>query len=247
MLAGINDILMICNREDLRSFKSLLGDGKEIGIKLSYQIQDKPRGIAHALLLAERFLSNSPCCLILGDNIFYGTSFQSKLIQAVKEPNKAVIFTCPVSDPQRFGVAEVDSSDNVLSIQEKPKVPKSNLAVTGLYFYRSGIVSLAKEVKPSDRGELEITDLNNLLVQRNNLKAMHLGRGSAWLDAGTCKSLLEASNFVSIIEERQGLKIGCIEEVALRQNWISKSQLQRTLKGTSSTYERYLVRLVDAK
>jgi glucose-1-phosphate thymidylyltransferase len=227
MLAGIQEILIISTPVDLPNFKKLLGDGTNVGIKLSYAEQPTPDGLAQAFLIGETFIGNEACAMILGDNIFYGNGFRSMLVSArlAAEKGQSSIFAYYVHDPERFGIVEFDQYKKVLSIEEKPSQPKSNYCVTGLYFYDKQVVKLAKQVKPSKRGELEITDLNNLYLKQNNLNVNILGRGFAWLDTGTFESLNEASNFVKMIEDRQGIKISAPEEIAYLNNWISKDDL----------------------
>jgi glucose-1-phosphate thymidylyltransferase len=227
MLAGINDILIISTPNDLPNFIKLLGNGNNLGIKLSYAEQPSPDGLAQAFLIGEKFIGEEACAMILGDNIFYGNGFR-KILQDARlsaEAGQASIFAYYVQDPERFGIVEFDQHKKVLSIEEKPSIPKSNYCVTGLYFYDKHVVELAKQVKPSKRGELEITDLNNLYLQRKNLNVNILGRGFAWLDTGTFESLNVASNFVKMIEERQGIKISAPEEIAYLNKWINKQQL----------------------
>jgi glucose-1-phosphate thymidylyltransferase len=227
MLAGIQEILIISTPGDLPNFKKLLGDGANVGIKLSYAEQPTPDGLAQAFLIGETFIGNEACAMILGDNIFYGNGFRSMLVSArlAAEKGQSSIFAYYVQDPERFGIVEFDQHKKVLSIEEKPSQPKSNYCVTGLYFYDKQVVQLAKQVKPSKRGELEITDLNNLYLKQNNLNVNILGRGFAWLDTGTFESLNEASNFVKMIEDRQGIKISAPEEIAYVNNWITKDDL----------------------
>jgi glucose-1-phosphate thymidylyltransferase len=227
MLAGIQDILIISTPVDLPNFKKLLGDGANFGIKLSYVEQPSPDGLAQAFLIGEKFIGNDACAMILGDNIFYGSGFRSMLINAriAAEAGQSSIFAYYVPDPERFGIVEFDQYKKVISIEEKPSQPKSNYCVTGLYFYDKRVVQLAKQVKPSQRGELEITDLNNLYLKQNNLNVNILGRGFAWLDTGTFESLNEASNFVKMIEDRQGIKISAPEEIAYLNKWITKEDL----------------------
>ncbi len=227
MLSGIKDILIISTPIDLGNFKKLLGNGNEFGIRLSYAEQPSPDGLAQAFLIGEKFIGNEACAMILGDNIFYGNGFRKMLIEArlAAEAGTASIFAYYVRDPERFGIVEFDQNKKVLSIEEKPSNPKSNYCVTGLYFYDKNVVELAKQVKPSKRGELEITDLNNLYLQRQNLNVNILGRGFAWLDTGTFETLNDASNFVKMIEERQGIKISAPEEIAFLNHWINNEQL----------------------
>jgi len=248
MLAGITDVLIISTPHDLPNFKNLLGDGTEIGMKFSYVEQPSPDGLAQAFILGEEFIGNDDVCLILGDNIFYGAGIEKLLsdaVQTVSEVNKASIFGYYVQDPQRYGVAEFDSEGNVISIEEKPIKPKSNYAVVGLYFYPNSIVEIAKGIKPSARGELEITTVNQEYLKQNKLKTEMMGRGYAWLDTGTQDSLLEASNFIQTIEKRQGLKVACIEEIAFEKGYISKEQLLKMAEEyKNNDYGRYLLNLV---
>ena len=246
MLAGINDILIITTPEDNAAFKRLLGDGSQFGISLSYAIQDKPNGIAEAFIIGEKFINKEPCCLVLGDNIYFGQSFGKQLKQAVDNASKyATIFAYQVQDPERFGVVEFDEESNVLSIEEKPSIPKSNWAVTGLYFYDSQVSDIAKNLKPSVRGELEISDINQFYLEQQKLKVEILGRGFAWLDTGTHESLIEASAFVHTVENRQGMKIACLEEIAYQKNWLSKDNLLAQAKLLAKTgYGQYLLKLI---
>lgn len=232
MLSGIKEILIISTPVDLPNFKKLLGDGTNFGIKLSYAEQPSPDGLAQAFIIGEAFIGNEACAMILGDNIFYGNGFRKMLTEAriAAEKGQASIFAYYVQDPQRFGIVEFDQNKKVLSIEEKPNEPKSNYCVTGLYFYDKKVAQLAKTIKPSKRGELEITDLNNLYLKNNNLQVNILGRGFAWLDTGTFNSLNEASNFVKMIEERQGIKISAPEEIAFYNQWITKEQLLESAK-----------------
>ena len=226
MLSQIKDVLIITKKEDIKSFKSLLGNGRKLGMKISYAIQEKPKGIADAFIIGEKFIGKSNCALILGDNIFYGQNFSEKLLSAKSRQNGATIFSYPVHDPQRYGVVELDKKNNPIKIVEKPKVPKSNLAVTGLYFYDNQIVNIAKSLKPSKRGELEITDVNKVYLKKKKLYMESFGRGFAWLDTGTPESLLTANIFIANIEQRQGLKIACLEEITYLNKWISKLKLK---------------------
>jgi len=246
MLAGIQEVLIISTPQDLPNFKRLLGDGDEIGMSFSYNEQPSPDGLAQAFLLAEEFLNGDDACLILGDNIFYGHGLPEllkKSIKNAKELKKATVFGYYVNDPERYGVAEFDENGNVISIEEKPESPKSNYAVVGLYFYPNDVVKKAKEVKPSDRGELEITSLNQLYLNEERLRVKLMGRGFAWLDTGTHESLLEASNFIQTIENRQGLKVACIEEIAYEMGYISKEQLLKLAEPLKKNqYGLYLIR-----
>jgi glucose-1-phosphate thymidylyltransferase len=245
MLAGLQHFLIICNSRDFPVIRELLGNGSNFGIKLDYAIQDQPNGIAQAFLIGEEFIGDSSVCLILGDNIFYGSSLIPDLRSATKLEAGALIFAYHVHDPKQFGVIELDSSGNALSIEEKPKKPKSNYAVTGLYFYDKEVVKLAKSLKPSARGELEITDLNRRYLENGALKVKRIGRGVAWLDSGTPESLLQASQFVETIEKRQGLKIACIEEIAFRNGWINERQLKKLAQESAkSSYGKYLFQII---
>jgi glucose-1-phosphate thymidylyltransferase len=245
MLIGIREILLISTPQDIPHFQRLLGDGSSLGLHLSYAIQPRPEGIAQALLIAEDFLAGSPCVLILGDNLFYGSGLQA-FLESCQITEGALIFAYPVHDPERYGVVELDkTTGQVISLEEKPAKPKSHYAVPGLYIYDGQAPSLAKTLKPSARGELEITDLNRLYLQQGKLQVRRMPRGFAWLDTGTPRSLLEASLFVQVIEERQGLKVGCPEEVAFRKGFISLDQLRRLAEPLSKTpYGQYLLRLV---
>ncbi len=225
MLAGIRDILLISTPQDLPQYQKLLGDGRQFGISLSFAEQPSPDGLAQAFLIGESFIGSDPVCLILGDNIFHGQHFTEKLKRAASQNSGATVFGYWVKDPERFGVIEFDSAGKALSIEEKPKHPKSSYAVTGLYFYDNDVVQIAKAIKPSPRGELEITDVNNLYLERGNLRVERFGRGFAWLDTGTHDSLLEASQYVQTIEHRQGLKVACLEEIAYQNGWISRNEL----------------------
>ncbi|HGM5488620.1 TPA: glucose-1-phosphate thymidylyltransferase RfbA [Serratia fonticola] len=248
MLAGIRDILIISTPEDLPSFKRLLGDGSRFGISLSYAIQPSPDGLAQAFLIGEEFINGDSCALVLGDNIFFGQSFGKKLTSVVERNQGATIFGYQVMDPERFGVVEFDDDFRALSLEEKPVKPKSNWAVTGLYFYDREVVEMAKQVKPSSRGELEITSLNQMYLEKGALNVELLGRGFAWLDTGTHDSLIEASQFVHTIENRQGFKIACLEEIAYRKGWLSRMQVVAEAKLLSKTlYGQYLSQLVVEK
>ena len=248
MLANIREILIISTPQDLPLFQNLLGDGSSIGLKIEYRVQPSPDGLAQAFLIGETFLGSDSACLVLGDNIFYGYSFSSQLEQASKLKNGSVVFGYYVNDPNRYGVVEFDERGKVLSIEEKPKEPKSNYAVTGLYFYDNTVVAKAKTIKPSPRGELEITDLNRLYLEEGSLQVKLLGRGLAWLDTGTHESLLRASTFVESIEERQGLKIACLEEIAFHKGYISKAQLIELAKPLlKNQYGQYLMKIANEK
>ncbi len=248
MLAGIRDILIISTERDISSFRDLFNDGTDLGLNISYAIQEYPRGLADAFIIGESFIGNDKVCLILGDNVFYGSHFSAVLSKASRFNEGAVIFGYPVPNPSDYGVVEFDSQMNVLSIEEKPSHPKSNFAVPGLYFYDSNVVEIAKKVTPSSRGELEITSVNNAYLQQNKLKVTLLGRGIAWLDTGTFEGLLEASNYVSILQKRQGLYISCIEEIAFRKKYISKQQLIGLASTMgNSDYGKYLLRVAEEK
>lgn len=247
MQAGIRDILIISTPADLPLFKRLLSDGKELGVRFSYAEQPSPDGLAQAFIIGEEFIGKDDVCLILGDNIFHGSGFATMLRQAARQANEmATVFGYRVSDPERYGVAEFDSEGRCISIEEKPKHPKSNYAVTGLYFYPNEVVEIAKAIKPSARGELEITSVNQEFLNRGKLKVQTLARGFAWLDTGTHDSLSEASTFIEVIEKRQGLKVGCLEEIAFRNGWIDRETLLRSAKIMSSNqYGRYLAYLAE--
>lgn len=246
MLAGIRDILVITTPEDMPSFKRLLGDGSQFGIHLSYEVQPSPDGLAQAFIIGEEFINNEPCALVLGDNIYFGQSFGKKLESAAALTSGAMVFGYQVLDPERFGVVEFDENFKAISIEEKPLKPKSGWAVTGLYFYDSDVVEMAKLVKPSARGELEITTLNQMYLDKGKLQVELLGRGFAWLDTGTHESLGEASQFIHTIEKRQGLKVACLEEIAFRKGWLSAEQvLAQARKMEKNDYGRYLKMLVN--
>ncbi len=250
MLAGIKDILIISTRDDTPRFKHLLGDGSQFGINLSYKVQPSPDGLAQAFLLGEKFIGSDTCAMVLGDNIFYGNGFTPLLRKAVAdaEQGKATVFGYYVTDPERFGVVEFDGLGTVVSVEEKPKQPKSNYAITGLYFYDNRVVQLAEQVKPSDRGELEITDLNRLYLEAGDLKVQLLGRGFAWLDTGTMDSLVDAADFVRMIEKRQGIKISAPEEIAFRNGWISREKLlESASRYGKSPYGEHLKRVAEGR
>ncbi|WP_416262017.1 glucose-1-phosphate thymidylyltransferase RfbA [Gibbsiella quercinecans] len=248
MLAGIRDILVISTPEDMPSFQRLLGDGSRFGIKLSYEVQPSPDGLAQAFLIGEEFIDGDRCALVLGDNIYFGESFGRKLENVVAREEGATVFGYQVMDPERFGVVDFDENFRALSIEEKPAVPKSNWAVTGLYFYDNKVVEMAKQVKPSHRGELEITTLNQMYLDQGNLNVELLGRGFAWLDTGTHDSLIEASQFVHTIEKRQGFKVACLEEIAFRKGWLAREQVAAEAKLLGKTlYGQYLANLVGEK
>jgi len=248
LLANIKEILIISTPTDTQLFENLLGDGSQLGISIQYKVQPSPDGLAQAFLLGEEFIAGDSCCLVLGDNIFYGYGFSGLLEQANKIKHGATVFGYYVNDPQRYGVAEFDEAGNVLSIEEKPREPKSNYAVTGLYFYDNTVVEKAKKVEPSSRGELEITDLNKIYLEEKTLTVKLLGRGMAWLDTGTHQSMLQASNFVESIEERQGLKVACLEEIAFRKGYITKEQVVELAKPLlKNQYGQYLMKIVNEK
>ncbi len=247
MLAGIKEILLISTATDIPRFKELLGDGKELGLELFFAVQKEPKGIAESFLIGERFIGNDSVSLILGDNIFYGHNITEFLKEAATLEDGALIFGYYVKDPQRYGVIEFDKNCNVISIEEKPKMPKSNFVVCGLYFYDNQVVKIAKNLKPSKRGELEITDINKAYLKKDKLKVKLLSRGYAWLDTGTIDSLIDASIFIKTVEERQGLKIGCIEEIAYRMGYIKKTQLQKLAQGIKTEYGEYLIQISDEK
>ena len=249
MNAGIRDILIISTPVDISAFERLLGDGSDFGVSFEYAVQPSPDGLAQAFIIGEEFIGNDCACLVLGDNIFHGSGFKEQLEEAVRtaeEEGKATVFGYRVSDPQRYGVAEFDAEGNCLSIEEKPAEPKSNYAVTGLYFYPNEVVGIAKSIKPSARGELEITTINQEFLSMGRLKVQKLGQGFAWLDTGTHESLTEATNYIEVIEKRQGLKVACLEEIAFRNGWISPDRLREIAKPMAKNqYGQYLMKLAD--
>ncbi len=241
MLAGIREILVISTHEDISSYQRLLGDGSDFGVEIVYKIQPSPDGLAQAFLIGEDFIGDSNVALVLGDNIFYGQNFSANLKAATSKKSGATIFGYHVKDPERFGVVEFDTNGKVISIEEKPKNPKSNFAVTGLYFYANDVIKIAKSIKPSSRGELEITAVNNAYLDRDDIRVELLGRGFAWLDTGTYDSLIEAGQFVQTVEHRQGLKVACLEEIAFYQGWITKEKLLKQANALKKTsYGEYL-------
>ena len=246
MLAGIREILIISTPDDMAGYQRLLGDGSQFGVRFTYEIQPSPDGLAQAFLIGESFIGDDDVCLILGDNIYFGESFSQKLERATDTTHGATVFGYQVTDPERFGVVEFDDDFNAISIEEKPEIPKSNYAVTGLYFYDNSVIEMAKCITPSERGELEITAINQIYLEQNRLKVEILGRGFAWLDTGTHESLMDASNFVHTIEKRQGLKVACLEEIAYRKGWLSKADLQELVKPLVKTgYGQYIQRLIE--
>jgi glucose-1-phosphate thymidylyltransferase len=245
MLAGIRDILIITTPHDQALFKNLLGNGSQLGINLQYEIQPEPKGLAQAFTIGEKFIGKDPCALVLGDNIYYGYGLSGMLEQAANLTDGALVFGYYVKDPERYGVAEIDKSGKVLSLEEKPAAPKSNYAVTGLYFYDNNVIEIAKSIKPSHRGELEITDVNKVYLETGKLSLQIMGRGMAWLDTGTHESLLEASNFIATIEHRQGLKVACLEEIAFRKGYINAEQVEKLAAPMiKNQYGQYLMDLV---
>jgi len=245
MLAGIREVLIITTPEDNSNFQKLLGDGSQLGMRFEYKVQEIPNGLAQAFVIGADFVGSDSVCLILGDNIFYGTDLQGRLQNSTK-PNGAIITAYPVLDPERYGVVEFDNDMKAISLEEKPKEPKSNYAVPGLYFYDNSVIKIASEIKPSARGEYEITDVNNVYLEQGNLKVMVFGRGTAWLDTGTFESLIQASQYVEVIQNRQGLKISCIEEIAYRKGFIDKEQLCKLAEPIrKSGYGEYLLRLIE--
>ena len=248
MLAGIREILIISTPDDIHLYRKLFGDGNQLGLEISYEVQPSPDGLAQAFIIGEKFIGDETACLVLGDNIFYGHGFGKELLETAKLKDGAVVFGYYVTDPERYGVVDFDKTGKVISIEEKPKQPKSNYAVTGLYFYSNDVVEKAKNLKPSARGELEITDLNKLYLEEDRLQVKLLGRGNAWLDTGTHKSLLQASNYIATLEERQGLKVSCIEEIAFIRGYIDRKQLTKLAKPLKKNqYGQYLLRLADEK
>ena len=248
MLAGIREVLIISTPDDIEGFKRLLGDGQELGIDISYAVQPSPDGLAQAFIIGEDFIGDSNVCLVLGDNIFYGQGFTPLLRQAVNRQKGATVFGYQVKDPERFGVVAFDENKRAISIEEKPVKPKSNYAVTGLYFYDNDVIEIAKKVKPSERGEVEITTVNQMYMERGDLNVELLGRGFAWLDTGTHESLLEAAQFVETIEKRQGYKVACLEEIALNNGWLTKQQVAEIGQSMSkNAYGQYLISLVGAE
>lgn len=248
MLAGIRDILIITTPDDLSSFQRLLGDGSAFGVHLQYKVQPSPDGLAQAFILGDEFIGDEHCCLVLGDNIYFGQGFSPKLKQVAQRQRGATVFGYQVMDPERFGVVEFDDDFKVLSIEEKPQQPKSNWAVTGLYFYDNRVVDFAKKVKPSVRGELEITSINQMYLECGELNVELLGRGFAWLDTGTHDSLIEASTFVQTVEKRQGFKVACLEEIAWRNGWLTDEQVRESAKSLAKTgYGRYLLDLLHVR
>jgi len=245
MLAGIQDILVISTSKDLPRFQDLLKDGKDFGIRLSYAVQLEPNGIAQAFLIGEKFIANDSVCLVLGDNIFFGQGLSQILQKAARQKKGATIFGYYVNNPESYGVIEMDKNAKAVSIEEKPKKPRSHYAVTGIYFYDNDAIDIAKQIKPSKRGEKEITDVNLAYLKRGDLRVELLGRGHAWLDTGTYESLIEASLFIKTIEQRQGLKIGCLEEVAFRMGFISKQKVQELAKGFCTSYGEYLLNMIE--
>ena len=246
MLAGIREVLIISTPDDIEGFKRLLGDGSQFGIQIEYAVQPSPDGLAQAFIIGEEFIGNSNVCLVLGDNIFYGQGFTPMLKQAVARAKGATVFGYQVKDPERFGVVEFDEQQRAISLEEKPQFPKSHFAVTGLYFYDNEVIQIAKQVKPSERGELEITTVNQMYLERGDLNVELLGRGFAWLDTGTHASLLEAAQFVETLEKRQGYKVACLEEIAFNQGWLSKEQvLQIGQSMSKNDYGQYLISLVN--
>ncbi|ROR07686.1 glucose-1-phosphate thymidylyltransferase [Erwinia sp. JUb26] len=248
MLAGIRDILIISTPQDTPRFEQLLGDGSQWGLNLQYKVQDSPDGLAQAFIIGEEFIGDDNCALVLGDNIFYGHDLPKELEEAVSQPSGATVFAYHVNDPERYGVVEFDRQGIAVSLEEKPLEPKSNYAVTGLYFYDNSVVEMAKSLKPSPRGELEITDINRLYMERGTLKVAMMGRGYAWLDTGTHHSLIEASNFIKTIEDRQGLKVSCPEEIAYRKGFIDAAQVKKLAEPLAKNdYGKYLLKMIKGQ
>ncbi|MCD2528837.1 glucose-1-phosphate thymidylyltransferase RfbA [Providencia huaxiensis] len=248
MLAGIRDILIISTPLDTPRFQQLLGNGSQWGLNLEYKIQESPDGLAQAFIIGEEFIGNDNCALVLGDNIFYGHDLQNQLEKATKKESGATVFAYHVNDPERYGVVEFDETGTAISLEEKPKKPKSNYAVTGLYFYDNSVIQLAKNLQPSERGELEITDINRLYLEQGNLSVAMMGRGYAWLDTGTHQSLIDAGNFIQTLEERQGLKVACPEEIAYRKGFITADDVKKLAKPLSkNSYGQYLLKMVKNK
>jgi glucose-1-phosphate thymidylyltransferase len=248
MLAGIRDILIISTPKDIHLYQDLFFDGSQLGINIQYAIQPSPDGLAQAFIIGEKFIGDDEVCLVLGDNIFYGYGFSGQLMKAAQNRDGAVVFGYYVNDPERYGVVEFSEDGRVLSIEEKPSEPKSNFAVTGLYFYSNDVIEKAKNLKPSPRGELEITDLNRLYLDEKRLKVELMGRGMAWLDTGTHESLMQASNFIATIEQRQGLKVACLEEIAYSKGWIDKNQVEKLAYPLrNNQYGKYLLNLIKVK
>ncbi len=249
MLSGIREILIISNPEYIENYKMLFGNGSQLGLNIEYKIQKEPKGLAEAFIIGEEFIGNDDVCLVLGDNVFFGhglTEILKNAINNIRNENKATVFGYYVNDPERYGVVEFDNDGKVISIEEKPKNPKSNYAIVGLYFYPNDVVKKAKEVKPSDRGELEITSINEMYLKENRLKVELLGRGYAWFDTGTHESLLDAGNFIRTIEKRTGLKIACIEEIAYQNGWINKKHLEKLAEPLKKTgYGQYLLKIIE--
>lgn len=246
MLAGIKEILIISTPSDLPLFEKLLGNGSQFGIKISYKVQPSPSGLAEAFILGEEFIGTNSVAMVLGDNIFYGANFTPALKKCSSKQGKASVFAYEVKDPHRYGIVEFDKDQNIVSLEEKPQNPKSNFAITGLYFYPNNVIAKAKSLKPSKRGELEITDLNRLYLADNNLEVEFLSRGFAWLDTGTHKSLLQASNYVSVIEENQGVKIACLEEIAYKLGYLTKDQILANTKDLKGDYYDYIRHVIEA-
>ena len=246
MLAGIREILIITTPEDQTAFQRLLGDGSRFGVEFTYAVQPKPEGLAQAFIIGEDFIGKDHVALVLGDNIFYGAKLGDMCRAAAQQPSGATVFGYYVKDPERFGVVEFDENGKAISIEEKPKLPKSNYAVTGLYFYDNDVVEIAKHIKPSARGELEITTVNNVYLQRGNLRVQRLGRGYAWLDTGTHDAMLDAANFIRTIETRQGLQVACLQEIALENGWLTKAQVRERIQDLLKTeYGQYLMRITE--